>query len=178
MDKRVVKLAGLEDDSITNGPGLRFVLFTQGCPHHCPGCHNPQTHPFSGGKEYTVDQIFQRIIQNPLETGVTFSGGEPFCQAAPLAELAEMLKARGYEVAVYTGFTFEYLKDSMDAGIQKLLHNTDVLVDGKFILERRDILLRFRGSGNQRILNVPESLRMNEAVWMEQEDWTGNPYGS
>ncbi len=176
MDRqRIVKLAGFEEDSITNGPGLRFVLFTQGCPHHCPGCHNPQTHPFQGGREYTVEQLFRRIVSNPLESGVTFSGGEPFCQADALAELAEKLKERHYEIAVYTGFTFEYLNESPDDGIRKLLRHIDVLVDGKFILEKRDILLRFRGSGNQRILNVPASLHANSAVWVDQEEWTGVP---
>ncbi len=171
----VVNIAGLDEDSITNGPGLRYVIFTQGCPHHCPGCHNPQTHPFGTGRDFTVDELYRKITANPLETGVTFSGGEPFCQAAPLAELAVKLKKDGYEIAVYTGFTFEYLKDSLDPGIQKLLHHIDVLVDGKFILAQRDILLRFRGSSNQRILNVPESLRLNEAVLMADEDWAGIP---
>ena len=168
---RVINVAGTEEDSITNGPGLRYVLFVQGCPHHCVGCHNPQTHKFGAGVNRTVEEIYREIRNNPLQTGVTFSGGEPFCQAGPLSELARMLKRDGYDIIVYTGFRFEYLADSPDPGIHDLLELADVIVDGKFILERRDILLKFRGSDNQRILDVKRSLAEHAPIPVSEEDW-------
>lgn len=168
---KLINVAGTEQDSITNGPGLRYVLFVQGCPHHCVGCHNPQTHRFGAGVNRSVEDIYQEIRSNPLQTGVTFSGGEPFCQAGPLAELARMLKRDGYDIIVYTGFRFEYLADSPDSGIHDLLELADVIVDGKFVLERRDILLKFRGSDNQRILDVKRSLAEHAPVPVAEEDW-------
>ncbi len=151
-----IRLAGLVDDSIVDGPGYRFTVFVQGCPHHCPGCHNPKTHDYDGGYDGDTDEIFAQIMENSLLQGVTFSGGEPMDQAAPLVELAKKIKSAGLDLWVYTGYTYEVLKSKNDPAIQELLSLADVLVDGPFIMEQRDIELAFRGSRNQRILNLRE----------------------
>lgn len=166
-------IAGLEQDSITNGPGLRFVIFTQGCPHHCVGCHNPQTHEIGIGTQMSADALFAKIKANPLTKGVTFSGGEPFLQAEELADLGERLKESGYEVAVYSGWTFEELleKSKREPGVKRLLSCSDVLIDGRFRLEEKSLDLRFRGSANQRILDVQKSLRTGQAVLMPKGRW-------
>ena len=104
-----LRLAGTENDSIVDGPGIRFTIFVQGCPHHCPGCHNPQTHDFSGGTLTDTGELLKKIEENPLLDGVTFSGGEPFCQAPALAELGGQLRQRGLNIITYTGFTYEKL---------------------------------------------------------------------
>ncbi|MBO5364276.1 MAG: 4Fe-4S cluster-binding domain-containing protein, partial [Clostridia bacterium] len=103
------RISGIEPESIVDGPGIRYVIFVQGCPHHCPGCHNPQTHDFEGGKEQDFASILTEIDKNPLLSGVTFSGGEPFCQAEALAELGKRIKGRGLNLVCYSGYTFEEL---------------------------------------------------------------------
>ena len=108
MTERLLRVAGIVEESIVDGPGYRFTIFTQGCPHDCPGCHNPQTHPIDGGTEVSVRTLYDRILRNPLLRGVTFSGGEPFLQAAPLAALATAVHAAGkLDVVTYTGYTYE-----------------------------------------------------------------------
>lgn len=169
--KTMLNVAGIEEDSITDGPGLRFVLFVQGCPHHCEGCHNPETHEFGVGTDYSVEYIFNRIKHNPLQSGVTFSGGEPFCQPKGLALLARLLKESGYNVASFTGFTFEELLSSKNPAIHELLNQLDILVDGPFVLAERDLELRFRGSKNQRVLDVPASLKAGKAILTTDENW-------
>ena len=169
--KTMLNVAGIEEDSITDGPGLRFVLFVQGCPHHCKGCHNPETHEFGVGTDYSIEYLFNRIKRNPLQSGVTFSGGEPFCQPEELAALARLLKADGYHLASFTGFTFEQLIASENPAVRELLDNLDILVDGPFILEQRDLELRFRGSRNQRVLDVPASLKAGCAILSTDQDW-------
>lgn len=171
MESVMIDIAGFDEESITNGPGLRFVLFVQGCPHHCPGCHNPETHEFGRGSSWSVDAIFDRIRRNPLVRGVTFSGGEPFCQAEELARLGKRLKEAGYELAVYSGYTLEELLNSAESARQELLQIADVLVDGRFDLRQRDILLRFRGSRNQRVLNLPASLEAHKPILMPEGRW-------
>lgn len=158
MKDQNVRIAGVVDESIVDGPGIRFVIFTQGCPHGCPGCHNPQTHDFSGGKDVLISQLLANIQADPLLSGVTFSGGEPFCQAKPLAELARVLKLGGKHIMAYTGYTWDQLLEMDDHSVQALLHLCDVLVDGPFIQEQRDLSLRFRGSRNQRLIDVQASL--------------------
>lgn len=165
-------LAGYVGDSIVDGPGLRFAIFCQGCPHACPGCHNPETHLFSGGRPYTPEELFAEVKRYPLSRGVTFSGGEPFCQAEGLAELARMLRGAGYELAAYTGYTFEQLREGT-AAQRELLGLLDTLIDGKFVLAEKDLGLRFRGSANQRILKVPASLEAGVAVWETTPRWVG-----
>lgn len=173
----VVNVAGIDEDAIADGPGLRFVLFVQGCPHDCPGCHNPQTHAFGAGTDMHVSELFQRIVSNPLLTGVTFSGGDPMYQAGPLAELAERLRARGgYDITVFTGDTFEGLLRRGTPDQLRLLRAADILIDGPFVQALRDRLLRFRGSSNQRILDVRRSLSAMQAVWTIDPEWiAGDP---
>lgn len=154
-----LQISGLIEESIVDGEGLRFVVFVQGCPHHCPGCHNPETHPRDGGTRMHVDAIAKQICENPLLDGVTFSGGEPFAQAAALAELGALLNPTGLDITTYSGYTHEQLQQmaQQDDGIRALLAITDVLIDGPFIQEQIDLALDFRGSTNQRIIRLHES---------------------
>lgn len=169
----MVKLAGIVPDSIVDGPGLRTTLFAQGCPHHCPGCHNPETWDFSGGHEATVDMILGIVRFNPLSRGVTFSGGEPFAQAAGFAEIAKALHETGnYEVASYTGYTFEELLDGTEEQ-RELLRNLDILIDGPFLLAEKSLEVPFRGSRNQRIIHGPRSLEEGKAVCITSGRWVG-----
>lgn len=153
-EKNVLKLAGTVPESIVDGRGIRYTVFVQGCPHHCPGCHNPQTHPFEGGTPRTAEDVFAEFSRDPLLRGITFSGGEPFCQAGPLAALGRMVHAAGKDVTVYTGYTYEQLIEKHDPDVDALLAETDVLIDGPFILAQRDLELRFRGSANQRLIDM------------------------
>ena len=161
-----LRIAGTLGESIVDGPGIRYVLFTQGCPHGCPGCHNPQTHDFAGGKEVQVSDLLADILKRPYVKAVTLSGGEPFCQPAALAELAAALKDKGFHLMCYSGFTFEELLQREDA--RPLLERLDLLVDGRFVEAEKNIALRFRGSANQRVLDVPASLAAGTAVWCEK----------
>lgn len=164
-----IKLAGLVADSIVDGPGFRFTIFTQGCPHHCEGCHNPQTHDFDGGRYADCDRIIEKIKEKKMTSGVTFSGGEPFCQPDACVYLAEKLKAMGYHLMCYTGYTFEQLteKAEKDEKIKKFLSFLDIIVDGKFILAQRSLELKYKGSKNQRIIDVQESIKQGRAVEVE-----------
>jgi len=139
-----------------------MTLFAQGCPHRCAGCHNPDALPFEGGREYTVEKILKLAAANPLLDGLTFSGGEPFSQGSAFGELAAALRACGLTVWTYTGYTFEELSGMPD--IEILLHNTDVLVDGRYEDGLKSPLLPFRGSSNQRLIDVKKSLYSGEAV--------------
>lgn len=161
-----LRVSGIANDSIVDGPGIRLTLFVQGCPHNCKGCHNPQTHDFNGGNDMTLGEIFEKIISNPLLDGVTFSGGEPFCQAQKLATLGKAIQEAGLNIVTYTGYTFEYLMKNSDDnnGYRTLLEVTDYLVDGPFILSERNLMLRFKGSENQRILDVKRSLAEGKAI--------------
>lgn len=166
-----MRLAGFIPESVVDGPGLRFVLFAQGCEHHCPGCHNPQTHDLDGGNLVDLADIFDRIKKTKLIRGVTFSGGEPFLQAAPLVQLARQIRALGLGVMTYSGYRFEELLAlaARDKAVKDLLAASDILVDGRFIAAQRDISLAFRGSANQRLLDVPKSLRAGQAVeWVDE----------
>ena len=164
-----IKLAGIVGESIVDGPGLRFVIFVQGCPHKCEGCHNPETHDFGGGRLADTDKIYESIKRNSMIKGVTFSGGEPFCQAEPLAELAAVLKADGYNLLSFSGFTFEQLfsMSKKDTAVKKLLERLDFLIDGKFDITKRSLDLKYRGSTNQRVIDVQESLKQERAVEIE-----------
>ncbi len=170
-----LRISGIVRESVVDGPGIRFVVFTQGCPHHCPGCHNPATHPFEGGKLVETSQILTEVDKNPLLKGVTLSGGEPFCQPGPLAELAREAHRRGLDVITYSGYTLEQLleKEQEEPAVGELLRETDVLVDGRFLEAEKSLLLKFRGSKNQRILDVRESLACGTPVavpWAEREE--------
>jgi len=169
-----IRVAGIVNDSITDGPGLRFALFVQGCPRACPGCHNPQSIPSEGGEIHTSEDLIGQIRRNPLLTGVTFSGGEPLIQAAALLPLAKMIREEDLDLAIYTGYTLEEILKKNDPDILALLSFANVLIDGPFLIGRRNLSLRFRGSDNQRILDVPKSLVMKKAVWTDDQDWTGS----
>ncbi|MGL6108100.1 anaerobic ribonucleoside-triphosphate reductase activating protein [Romboutsia sp.] len=161
----------LSFDSIVDGPGLRMVVWTQGCTHKCSECHNPQTHDLNGGYEVDIDEIITNIKGRKLQRGITLSGGEPFLQQEPLEKIAKEAKNSNLDVWAYTGFTFEQLLDSKNPHYFKnlnLLNQIDILVDGKFIYEKRDINLRFRGSSNQRIIDVQKSL-INRQVFLANE---------
>ena len=158
-----IDMAGVVGDSIVDGPGIRTAYFAQGCPHHCPGCQNPETWEFGIGTPVDTEELADIARNNPLCRGVTFSGGEPFAQAEAFAELAERLKAEGYEIASYTGYTFEQLQAGTEAQ-RRLLSLLDVLVDGPFLLAERTLELAFRGSRNQRIIDVPRSLAAGRVV--------------
>ena len=160
-----MRIAGMIQDSIVDGPGFRFTLFTQGCPHDCEGCHNPETHDFGGGSEMSTDEIIRKLLSNPLTDGITFSGGEPFEQAGDCAVIAKAARDNGLNVWAYSGYTFEELikKAEKQPEVMDLLKLTDVLVDGRFILAQRSLSLKWRGSANQRILDVPKSLAAGQA---------------
>ena len=151
-----LRLSGIVNDSIVDGPGLRYTIFTQGCPHKCPGCHNPQTHDFDGGYIENIDNLLKDIKSNPLLNGVTFSGGEPFCQAKVLSVLADEIHKLGLDIVTYTGFTFEELYNNKE--YLELLKRTDILIDGPFKIDLKSLDCRFRGSTNQRIIDVAKTL--------------------
>lgn len=167
-----VRIAGVEEESYVDGEGIRFALFVQGCPHHCAGCHNPQTFDFEGGRLVELDEVLERIKSNPLLSGVTLTGGEPLCQLAAMTELARAVKALGLTVWCYTGFTFEELIVGVPGffscdEIGEFLKHVDVLVDGPFIEEQRDLTLNFCGSTNQRLIDVPRSLSARSVIEAE-----------
>ena len=160
----IIRIAGTVNDSIVDGPGFRFTVFAQGCAHGCEGCHNPETHDVSGGREINTQEIIDAMAANPLLDGLTLSGGEPFLQPEPCTALARAAHGLSLNVWVYTGYTFEDLCSMGDAKISELLANCDVLVDGKFQLPQRTLELRFRGSRNQRLIDVKASLSAGHAV--------------
>lgn len=163
-----LRIAGTVNDSIVDGPGIRFTVFVQGCPHNCRGCHNPQTHDFNGGTITDTEELLEKIKSNPLLDGVTFSGGEPFCQAGALASLGKEIKKLGLNIVTYTGYTFEQLYSSREQNNwNDLLKVTDVLIDGPFILEQKDWEIKFRGSSNQRYIDCQKSLEQGIAFETE-----------
>ena len=168
-----IRIAGIVRDSIVDGPGLRMTIFVQGCNHHCVGCHNPKTHDPNGGKKWTTGTLGLEITKehrkNPLFTGLTISGGEPFDQAEACCYLAKVAHMYGVDVWVYTGYTFDELRQSKDAGINNLLVSTDVIVDGPFDISKRSLELKYRGSSNQRLIDVKKSIDANEVVLWEGE---------
>lgn len=153
-----IRICGFEKESIVDGYGFRFVIFTQGCPHHCKGCHNPESHDFNAGTEYDTSEIVEMMLENPLISGITLSGGEPFCQSEACIELAKEAHKNGLNVWCYTGFTFESLIK------EPLLKEIDILVDGEFIESQKSLTLSFRGSANQRIIDVRKSLQEKEII--------------
>ncbi|NLB36233.1 MAG: anaerobic ribonucleoside-triphosphate reductase activating protein [Clostridiales bacterium] len=161
-----LRLAGVIKESIVDGPGWRFVVFAQGCPHNCESCHNPQTHDPDGGYETTVGNIINEVEKNPLLKGITLSGGEPFWQALSFSVLAKKAHELGLDVITYTGWTFNQILAGLDAheGWRELLSESDRLVDGRFILEQKTLSLPFRGSKNQRIINVKASLSEGRVI--------------
>ncbi len=174
-----IKIADVESESIVDGPGFRFAVYTQGCPHACPGCHNPQTHDFGVFKrELEPEQLMEMLKASPLNTGVTLTGGEPLCQAAELVSFARMVKETNMSLWVYSGYTFEQLmgqKELPDAvaecvdlnAARELLALCDVLVDGRFVDALKSYDAKWRGSTNQRVVDLPKSLEMGKVILLE-----------
>ena len=150
----------IQSDSIVDGEGIRSVIWTQGCSHNCLGCHNPETHSFDGGVILDVDEVKKQIDLLEGQQGITFSGGDPMMQPESCLELAKYAKSLGYNIWCYTGFTFEELLKlgEKKKSILKFLNYIDVLVDGRFILEEKSFDVVFRGSKNQRLIDVSKSL--------------------
>lgn len=157
-----VKISGMVKESIVDGPGIRFVVFAQGCSHKCPGCHNPHTHDFDGGTSIEADTLVENILKSKNIDGVTFSGGDPFFQPDGFEYIAKRLKKKNVHILAYTGYSYEQIVK--DEKKRKLLESLDVLVDGRFIEEEKTLKLAFRGSKNQRIINVKASIRTNQVV--------------
>lgn len=163
-----MSVSGVTGDSIVDGPGLRLTIFTQGCPHHCPGCHNPQTHDPNGGAWANTEDILAAAAENPLLDGITLSGGDPFLQPIPCLALAKGAHQLGLNVWTYTGYTWEALWAENDPEKLAFLRETDVLIDGPFLLAERSLELKFKGSKNQRTIDVKRSLAAGEIVLWEE----------
>jgi anaerobic ribonucleoside-triphosphate reductase activating protein len=165
-----MRLSGITPESLVDGPGLRYVIFTQGCTHKCPHCHNQDSWDADGGKEFSVKQVIRLLKQQKkTKRGVTFSGGEPFLQAGELAQVALSARQLGWDVVIYTGFTYEELLEMNDSGVTALLSSCDILIDGKYIHKLRDTKLQFRGSSNQRIIDVSATQKSGQIVlWSEK----------
>lgn len=161
-----LRIADIVNDSIVDGPGLRLTVFTQGCVHNCKNCHNPSTHDLNGGKIVDTDFIINKFFENPLLDGITFSGGEPFLQPKPLSVIAKAIKEKGFNVIAYTGYTWEKLIEEKDKYID-LLKYTDIVIDGPFIDDLKSYDLHFRGSSNQRSIDVQKSLLENKIILYE-----------
>lgn len=164
-----MKIAGTIQDSIVDGPGFRYTVFTQGCPHDCPECHNPQTHDMNGGKEMSVSDIIEEMLSNPLTDGVTLSGGDPFVQPADCALIAEAAHKNKLNVWAYTGWEYEELlkMSEGDPDIMELLKRVDVLIDGRFMIEKKSLGCKWRGSTNQRLIDVRKSLASGSVVTLD-----------
>lgn len=165
-----MRIANTISDSIVDGPGLRFTVFTQGCPHGCPGCHNPETHAPSGGREVSVGELAGLLGENPLLQGLTLSGGEPFLQAGECAALARLAREKGLDVWTYTGYTYETLTDMHRPDWDRLLSVTDVLVDGRFVEAQKSYAALFRGSANQRLIDVAATKKAGRVILWRRTD--------
>ena len=168
-----LRLYGLVTDSVVDGPGFRTAIFMQGCPHACPGCHNPDSHPMEGGTVWTLDDIERKFANNPLLSGITLTGGEPFMQAEGCAELARRAHGKGLTVWTYTGYTYERLleKARTQPEIAALLSQIDVLVDGPFILGLRSLDLNFYGSSNQRSIDLVKTGKTGQLTLYTTPEW-------
>ncbi|MDR1587892.1 MAG: radical SAM protein [Treponema sp.] len=185
----VLRVGGTEPESVVDGPGFRYVVFVQGCDFRCPGCHNRRLQSFEGGRPVTIEELLGEIRENPLLDGITLSGGDPFTQAEPCAILAEEVRALGLSVMTFTGYLWEDLYEAagfgggagafdggafgLEAGFgrtgwRRLIEATDILADGPFIQALRNIDLRFRGSSNQRLIDVRKSLVRGKAVTLPE----------
>lgn len=166
---RKIRLAGIAYESLVNGPGMRRVFFSQGCRHNCKGCFNQDTHDFNGGEEKDMDDLIKDVLDNPMLKGVTFSGGDPLERAEDFAYMAEAFKKKNLNIWCYTGYKFEDIINNLDnnKGWKLLLSNIDVLVDGKFEEDNKQDGLKFRGSTNQRIIDVPNSLKNGEVITLD-----------
>ena len=165
-----MRIANTVPNSIVDGPGLRFAVFTQGCPHACPGCHNPDTHDPAGGRVVSVEELAVQMGRDPLIEGLTLSGGDPFLQAHECAQLAKRAHEKGLNVWTYTGYTYERLLEEEVPGAEELLAQTDVLVDGPFLQAEKSYSALFRGSTNQRLIDVVRSRAAGKVVLWSRPD--------
>ena len=165
-DGKLLRIAGIMKESIVDGPGIRFAIFCQGCPHDCEGCHNPSTHSFQDGEIVKISNILKYIDENPLIQGVTFSGGEPLCQVKPFLNLAKEIKNRNLHLLIYTGYTIEELEKRMrkEPELEELLRTADHLIEGRFVQKLRNLSLLYRGSSNQRIIDLNEYFLTGEIM--------------
>jgi len=170
MAKTIRLAAPIQTDSIVDGEGIRAVIWTQGCSHNCFGCHNPETHDFNGGFEVNIEDLKKEISNLKNQQGVTFSGGDPLFQVDAVLELVKHCQFEKLNVWLYTGFTYEELikMTKRNSKLKELLMNVDALVEGKFLLEEKSFDVKFRGSKNQRIINIKESLKQNRMVLIEK----------
>ncbi len=161
-----IKISGIVKESTVDGPGFRYVVFTQGCPHKCKGCHNEHTHDIEDGYYINTLEIVEEIKKNPLLRGVTISGGEPFLQAKKIAKLISKIDRNKHDVIVYTGFEFEKLFELANEknGFLELINQADIVMDGKFIMELKSNDVLFRGSSNQRAIDVKKTLLENMII--------------
>lgn len=166
-----IRVFGIEGDSIVDGPGIRLAVFTQGCIHNCEGCHNPESHDPNGGKIIDTDRIIKFASENPLYDGVTLTGGDPFYQPVPCAVIAEGVKKLGLNVWTFTGYTWEQIMNSGNEDFMRLLKASDVLVDGRFEKDKRSLELKFKGSTNQRTIDVKASLEKGGVVLWEEKTY-------
>ncbi|MBE5799382.1 MAG: anaerobic ribonucleoside-triphosphate reductase activating protein [Clostridiales bacterium] len=166
-----IRLAGIVPESIVDGPGYRLAVFVQGCPHACPGCHNPKTHDFAGGYLADTAEIIARLGKNPLVRGVTLSGGEPMMQAKALREVASAAKEKGLSVWCYTGYTLEYLQQEGNPDRMALLEAVDVLVDGPYLAHERSLDLLYCGSKNQRLIDMNATRAAGEIRLFVPDEW-------
>ncbi|HHT49329.1 MAG TPA: anaerobic ribonucleoside-triphosphate reductase activating protein [Firmicutes bacterium] len=173
-----LRIAGVTPESVVDGPGLRAVVFFQGCPHHCPGCHNPETWDPAGGKLLSVQEVWSLLRYNPLLSGITLSGGEPLAQPEGALAIARKVRAVQGNLMIYTGYTWEELLEMASPSISELISLTDLLVDGPFLLAEKDEHLAFRGSRNQRIINVQASLGKARPVLWASKGGTGDALGT
>ena len=174
QNKEYIRLAAdLQSDSIVDGPGLRAVLWTQGCGHHCPGCQNPQTWDFNGGGLIPISVVKEAIDELENQDGFTMSGGDPMFQPEACNEIAKYVKEKGLNLWVYTGFTFEDLMKLAKTKpiYREFIERIDVLVDGRFIESKKNLSLLFRGSSNQRLIDIPKTLEQGEVVLFNEYEY-------
>lgn len=164
----MMRMYGLEQNSYVDGPGIRMAIFFQGCLHKCEGCHNPGSWPMYGGEKVDTNDLMKKMANDPLLDGITLSGGEPFLQPQPALALARFARQKGLSVWCYTGYTFEQISEWQD-NRKTLLQNIDVLVDGPFKLEEKSLDIPWRGSRNQRLIDVKKSLEKGEVVLYDAE---------
>ena len=165
-----MRIANWISDSIVDGPGLRLTVFTQGCPHRCPGCHNPETWDPAGGREVPLEELEALLAADPLLQGLTLSGGEPFLQAGDCASLARRARRRGLDVWTYTGYRYKDLAEAGRADWEALLAATDVLVDGPFLQAQKSYAALFRGSDNQRLIDLRQTRAAGQVVLWTRPD--------
>ncbi len=166
-----IRIAGTVNDSIVDGPGLRYAVFTQGCPYACPGCQNPETHDPNGGRAADTNDLIREMMKNPLLDGLTLSGGEPLEQPEACIELAQAARARGLSVWIYSGATYEEIMARPQVPAHALLALCDVLVDGRYVQAQRSLELPFRGSRNQRLVDLNATRAQGQVVLWSPGVW-------